>query len=126
MMAEQIEDGSIQSTAKGKMLRELIKQMVKLMKGGSGDEEIPVAEALAEVQKEPEGDMPVSQETKEACDCGKAECDGSCKEGDETFASFLNKKPVTQKPVAAKMVFASIAKKPQQASGHNQKWGKRG
>jgi hypothetical protein len=126
MMAEQIDEGGIQATAKGKMLRELIKQMVKLMKGGAADTEIPVADALAEVQKEPEGDMPVSQETKETCECGKSECDGSCKgDGDETFASFLNKKPVTQKPVAAKMVFASIAKKPQ-PSAQNQKWGKRG
>lgn len=124
-MAEQIDDGSIQATAKSKMLRELIKQMVKLMKGGEGDTEMPVEEAVAEAQKAPEGDSQVSQESKEPCSCGKGECDGSCGEGEENFASFLNKKPVTEKPVAAKMVFASIAKKPQQPSS-NHKVGRRG
>ena len=106
------------------MLRELIKQMVKLMKGGNGDSELPVSEALAEV-KGAEGDDAVSKETKGDMSLAESGCEGECPmEGEETFADFLKKKPVTQKPVAAKMVFASIAKKPQ--ASNQQKWGKRG
>ncbi len=124
MMAEQMDDG-IKSTAKAKMLRELIKQMVKLMKGGEADTEIPVSEALSEAQKATDGDDTVSKDAKGGMSLGESGCDGECPmEGEESFADFLKKKPVTQKPVAAKMVFASIAKKPQ--PGNQQKWGKRG